>query len=335
MRSTRDAGIRSRTLIVLHAAAGKSTAQIADAVGYDPSAVLKVLHRFAADGDDGLRDHREDNGHAKVTDGMWGTLATLLSASPEDYGWARPTWTQELLARQVRGATGVRLSPSTVGRMLSELGARWGMARPTVACPLGPRAQARRVRAIERRLATLPADEEAFYEDEVDIHLNPRIGRDWMLPGAQKTVLTPGQNQKHYLAGALHTRTGQVFWVGNGKKNSYLFLQLLRRLIAAFPYATKLHVVLDNYGIHSSRLVQWALPEEFHGRIVLHFLPPYSPDHNRIERLWRELHANVTRNHRCATLADLLRRVAAFLRRVSPYPGTKASLLRAPQPRAA
>ena len=122
----------------------------------------------------------------------------------------------------------------------------------------------------------------------------------------QKTVLTPGQNQKHYLAGALHTRTGQVLWVGNGKKNSYLFLQLLRRVADAFPRATKLHVVLDNYGIHSSRLVKWALTEEFHGRIVLHFLPPYSPDHNRIERLWRELHANVTRNHRCATLRELL-----------------------------
>ena len=92
MRSTRDAGIRSRALIVLHAAAGKSTGHIADAVGYDPSAVLKVLHRYAAEGDDGLRDHREDNGHAKVDDAMWGTLATLLGGSPEDYGWARPTW---------------------------------------------------------------------------------------------------------------------------------------------------------------------------------------------------------------------------------------------------
>jgi hypothetical protein len=126
--------------------------------------------------------------------------------------------------------SGVRVSDTTVGRMLAALGARWGMARPTVACPLGSRAQARRVRAIERRLATLPAGEEAFYEDEVDIHLNPRIGRDWMLPGDQKTVLTPGQNQKHYLAGALHTPTGQVFWVGNGRKNSYLFLQLLADL---------------------------------------------------------------------------------------------------------
>lgn len=335
MRTTRDAGIRSRTLIVVHAAAGKSTAQIADAVGYDSSAVLKVLHRFGAEGEAGLRDHRADNGHTKVDDGMWGTLATLLVASPEDYGWARPTWTQELLARQLGRETGVRVSESTVGRMLAALGARWGMARPTVACPLGTRAQARRVRAIETLLGTLPAGEQAFYEDEVDIHLNPRIGRDWMLPGDQKTVLTPGQNQKHYLAGALHTRTGQVLWVGNGRKNSYLFLQLLRKLTDAFPGTAKLHVILDNYGIHSSQLVQWALTQEFHGRIVLHFLPPYSPNHNRIERLWRELHANVTRNHRCATLAELLRRVATFLRRVSPYPGTKASLLRAPRSRAA
>jgi transposase len=335
MRKTRDAGVRSRALIVLHAAAGKGTAQIADAVGYDPSAVLKVVHRFRAEGEDGLRDHREDNGHVKVDDALRAALAVLLLGTPEDYGWARTTWTQELLARQLARDHGVHVSDSTVGRMLAALGARWGMARPTVRCPLGARVQRRRVRAFERRLAQLPAGEEAFYEDEVDIHLNPRIGRDWMLPGDQKRVLTPGQNHKHYLAGALHTRTGHVFWAGNGRKNGHLFLLLLRRLAEAFPHAPKLHVVLDNYGIHSSRLVQWALTEEFHDRIVLHFLPPYSPDHNRIERLWRELHANVTRNHRCATLAALLRRVAAFLHRISPYPGTRTSLVRAPAARAA
>ena len=53
-------------------------------------------------------------------------------------------------------------------------------------------------------------------------------------------------------------------------------------------------------------------------------LPPYSPNHNPIDRLWRERHMNVTRNHLCATVPDLLRPVAAFLHRVSPYPGTKA-----------
>ena len=335
VRKTREAGLRIRSLIILHAAAGKSSGEIAEAISYDPSAVLKVIHRFLAEGEDGMRDHRADNGQPKVDEALRAALCAVVARSPQDYGWARPTWTQELLARQLTAMTRVRVSETTVGRMLADLGIRWGMARPTVACPWAPRAQRRRLRAIARRLATLPAGEEAFYEDEVDIHLNPRIGRDWMLPGTQKTVLTPGQNQKHYLAGALNTRTGQVLWVGNGRKNSYLFLLLLRRLREAFPRARKLHVVLDNYGIHSSRLVQRALTEEFGGRIVLHFLPPYSPDHNRIERLWRELHANVTRNHRCRTLPELLRRVEAFLRRASPFPGTKVSLMREPKRRAA
>lgn len=335
VRKTRDAGLRTRALIMLHAAAGKGTAGIAEAVGYHPSAVLKVVHRFLAEGEAGLRDHREDNGYLKVTDELRATLVALVHGSPEDHGWARPTWTQELLARQLSHQTRVRVSTTTVARTLVELGARWGMARPTVECPWAPAVKGRRVREIERLVARLPAGEEAFYEDEVDIHLNPRIGRDWMLPGEQKTVRTPGQNEKHYLAGALHTRTGNVLWVGNGRKNSHLFLQLVRRLVAAFPTATKLHVILDNFSIHSSRLVKYALTEEFHGRVVLHFLPPYSPKHNRIERLWRELHANVTRNHRCRTLTELLRRVAAFLRRASPYPGTNVSLMRAPKRRAA
>jgi len=44
----------------------------------------------------------------------------------------------------------------------------------------------------------------------VNIHLNPKTGPDWMLPGQQKTVLTPGQNQKRYLAGALDAHTGKL-----------------------------------------------------------------------------------------------------------------------------
>lgn len=51
-----------------------------------------------------------------------------------------------------------------------------------------------------------------FYEDEVDIHLNPRIGADWQLRGQQKRIVTPGQNEKYYLAGALHSGMGKGQW---------------------------------------------------------------------------------------------------------------------------
>ena len=58
----------------------------------------------------------------------------------------------------------------------------------------------RRLAWIRRLIRNLGPDEVAVYEDEVDIHLNPKIGLDWMLQGQQKEVLTPGQNQKRYLA---------------------------------------------------------------------------------------------------------------------------------------
>ncbi len=54
---------------------------------------------------------------------------------------------------------------------------------------------------------------------------------------------------------------------------------------------------------------------EFGHKFRLHFLPPYCPDDNRIERkLWRELHANVTVNHRCQTIEELMKEAVHYLK---------------------
>lgn len=170
------------------------------------------------------------------------------------------------------------------------------------------------MRAIRKALAHLKSDEVAYFEDEVDIHLNPRIGRDWTLRGQQKVVVTPGQNRKRYLAGALAVNGRDLLFVRSERKNSDLFLALLEKLRRHHPRTRRIHLVLDNYGIHSSRRVQAYLEE--HGSLFeLHFLPPYSPEHNDIERLWREVHANVTRNHRCKTIDTLMHQVSWHLRR--------------------
>ena len=71
-----------------------------------------------------------------------------------------------------------------------------------------------------------------------------------------------------------------------------------------------------------------ALAGYLSGRIDLQFLPPYSPDHNRIERLWQDLHANVTRNHRCPNMATLMRDVRYYLHkrnRKLPRPDGKSA----------
>ena len=48
---------------------------------------------------------------------------------------------------------------------------------------------------------------------------------------------------------------------------------------------------------------------------MLHFLPPYCPQGNKIERVWEDLHGNVTRNHTCADMKALMHEVRVWLRR--------------------
>jgi transposase len=91
-----------------------------------------------------------------------------------------------------------------------------------------------------------------------------------------------------------------------------LVIALLGRLREDYPRAPVIHVILDNYRIHDRKITQAALAG-FGGRIVLHFLPPYCPNENKIERVWEDLHANVTRNHTCRTSEALMVEVREHL----------------------
>lgn len=92
-----------------------------------------------------------------------------------------------------------------------------------------------------------------FYEDEVDIHLNPKIGADWQRRGQQKRVVTPGKNEKYYLAGALHSGTGKICLVGSSSKNSGLFISMLKHLKSTYRRAKTITLIVDNYIINKSR----------------------------------------------------------------------------------
>lgn len=329
-KQTREKGLAMRCQIVLLAGKQRSREQIAESVGCAVSWVGAVLRRYRTDGIEALADRRADNGDRKIDQQFLVTLGEVLDQSPEDFHFPRPTWTRELLVKVLQRQTGVKVHVTTMSRALRALGARRGRPRPTVGCPWPEAQKTRRLREIQQVLDTLPRNEVAVYEDEADIHLNPKIGLDWMNRGTQKTVFTPGQNQKRYVAGALDSRTRRMVWVIGQHKTAILFLLLLWKLHESYPRAKKIHVILDNFSIHSSALVQSSLQTPAGRRFVLHFLPPYCPDSNQIERVWQDLHANVTRNHRCRSMADLIRNVHNYLnhrnRRLPPTMLAKPNL---------
>src|SRR5437764_11753599 len=112
----------------------------------------------------------------------------------------------------------------------------------------------------------------------------------------------------------MDVRTGEIHWVEATRKDSWLFFAMLHKLTKVYAQAPGIHVILDNYGIHSSKIIAVAL-SHFASRVRLHFLPPYSPDENAIERVWQDLHANVTRNHCCLDMVALMAEVRYYLRK--------------------
>lgn len=312
--ATADKGLAMRCQIVLRAAKGRLRKEVADGVGCSVSWVDRVLARWRELGIAGLADRREDNGQLKLDEAYLARLYQVVDDCPRDYGYPRPTWTTELLARVLEQETGVKVHRATMSLALKKIGARLGRPKPTVGCPWSKRRRNRCISAIEKVVQDLGPREVAVYLDEVDIHLNPKIGADWMNRGHQKEVMTPGQNVKRYIAGALDARTGQLIWAQGDRKNSLLVIALLNKLVATYPRARAIHIVLDNFKIHDSQATRAAVTAQ-KGKVVLHFLPPYCPDHNRIERTWRDLHDNVTRNHKCRNMDELMTEVVDYLRR--------------------
>jgi len=67
-------------------------------------------------------------------------------------------------------------------------------------------------------------------------------------------------------------------------------------------------VILNNYCIHSNGLTNLAL-QQTEDRIVLHFLPRYYQQGNKIERVWEDVHSHATRNHICVDMKALMHEV--------------------------
>jgi transposase len=237
----------------------------------------------------------------------------LATKTPEDFGFFRTRWSCELMAHTSAWEADVRVSTESVRRVMRRLGYVWRRPRPVVG-PVDPDRDAK-LRVIQDLLTNLPPDETAVFQDEVDVHLNPKIGPCWMKRGEQAEVVTPGNNEKRHLAGSLVWRTGTLVVSPPGtRRNADLFVAHLDDLRVRFRHVRKVHVICDNAAFHRGRKVQDYLRAWGH-RIVLHFLPRYAPETNPVERVWWRMHETVTRNHRCPTLDDLLCNVYSWLER--------------------
>jgi len=239
------------------------------------------------------------------------SLLALLQKTPAVYGWCRTRWSCATLALQLQTQRSINVSAETIRRGLHALGWVWKRAK-LVAKDSDPDRVSRlaRIRCVYEQLGPREA---LLFADELDLHLLPKVGSQWMPQATQVEVMTPGTNERRYLAGALDVRTGRVHHCLWFRKMTGLFLDLLNLLDRAYPARRfhRIYVVADNCKIHKAAQVQRWLRQ--HPRFHLLFLPTYCPRANPIERCFGDRHDKVTRNHRRKRMHDLVKDVQRHL----------------------
>jgi len=309
-RGKHPAELRLRAHIILLLADGLTWAAVCAVLYCSRRTVARWKQRFQEQGPDGLLDR--PRGAPCRFGCLWPALvvAWVKDFTPRAFGLLRSRWCCETLALLLWQLHGVGVSRETVRRWLRRENLVWRRPRPVLRRPDAER-QARldKIRAV---LRDLPDDETAVFEDEVDLALNPEIGCMWMERGQQAEVVTPGDNDKCYLAGSLHWRTGLLITTVGPKRDAALFVRHLQDLLSRLRCYKKVHVICDNAKYHTSRLVQ-----EFYAahqdRLEFHPLPRYAPECNPVERVWWRLHEAITRNHTCQSLPELVDLALAWL----------------------
>lgn len=312
-----DQRLRAHILLLLDDGVGWA---VITAVLFTSSATVnRWRKRFLAEGVPGIAGRRCWRAHVRE---WWVALALrwVLDCSPTEFRFVRSRWTCEAVAVLLREDYRVRVSRETVRRRLRAHNLVYRRPRPV----LGPKDPAHAVKLgkIRKLLRLLPRDQVAVFMDEVDINTNPKIGSMWMVRGEQAEVVTPGNNEKRYLAGSLDWRTGRLT-LTEGKarqgRNTELFLSHLDDLRRTYRCYRVIHVICDNAKPHYAKKVREYLAKHG-GRVVVHFLPTYAPQTNPIERVWWHLHEEVTRNHRCRDMAELLAMVRDWLAADHTFP---------------
>jgi transposase len=147
----------------------------------------------------------------------------------------------------------------------------------------------------------------------------------WSPKGQQVMIVTPAQPKKRYGLGAVNYHTGETVVLIRRRKRRIETAELLQALLDRHPTG-RVFVAWDNASTHQDDDVETVVRGAA-GRLVLLYLPTYSPWLNPIEMLWRHFHREVTHCELFETMAALVTAAYDFFARYNQTPKRVLSII--------
>jgi transposase len=292
--------VRRRMQVLWLKSQGVAHKEICRLTGINRTTLCKYLRMFQSGGVEKLR---EINFYAPQS-----ALAQHRCKLEAYFRKHPPATIKEAMAK-IEELTGLKRSPSAVGKFLNTVGMR---PRKVGAIPSqgDPEKQEEfRIKELEPRLEEARQGKRAvFFVDAAHFVLSPFLGILWSF--VRLFVKASAGRRRFNVLGALHAITHQLVMVTNDSYiNAQSVCDLLRK-IAAMKLDVPITLVLDNARYQKCRLVT-ALALSLN--IELLFLPPYSPNLNLIERLWKFVKKQVLYSRYYSDFGDFKRAIRGCL----------------------
>jgi transposase len=288
--------------------------------GYTPSEIGKILGISADTVNRFVKEFTEVPLSEYFTlkySGKTGNLSTeqltLLEAQLNEYLYLKISEIRQYVLHEF----GISYSKEGMRDLLNRLGFRYKKTR-TVPSKAVPEAQAAWVENFDKQLSQLADNEEVYFIDGVHPMHNTKPTFGWIKKGLDYALPANSGRQRINLNGAVCIQDPQRIFVVEADMISYESnIALFEKMIKARK-GKRLIVYADNAKYnHAVKLKEWVAAHS--DRIELRHLPPYSPNLNPIERLWKFMKKEVIHSNYYEKFDEFRKGVLAFFDNIENY----------------
>ncbi len=280
-----------RKRAVARVQSGEGPEDVVRTMGFSRPCIYHWLAMYRAGGWDALNARKRGGRKQKLSGPniAW-VYRVVVGSDPRQYKFPFALWTRQAIAILIYRQFKIRLSKNSVGRLLAQLGI-------TPQKPLWRAYQQDpdRVRQWVKEEYPAIAQEakrqraEIWFGDESGLRSDYHAGTTWGVKGQTPVVRTTGARYRLNMLSAVNRRGKMRFMIEKRKLSAEVFCRFLDRLMAGISQSIIL--ILDGHPIHKSGTVAEKV-RSYRGRLRLYLLPPYSPELNPSEEVWREVKSN-------------------------------------------
>jgi transposase len=299
---------------------GRKIDDVTEIMGVGRRSVLEWWEKYRRGGADELSTKAAAGRPASLSDQQLRELrAIIIEIDPRQLGFVMALWTREMIGDLIQQRFRVTLSKVTVGRILKRL----GMSPQR---PLYRAYQQDPEKVLEWKENTYPqirkdADEHGafiFFADEASVRTDFHSGTTWAPVGQTPVVTATGDRKSIMMVSAISPRGELRFHIHEGSFRAAHFIEFCRQLLK--DAERDIFLIVDGSSVHTAKQVKEFVAST-QGKLQLYFLPPYSPDLNPDEWVWKNV-KNDTIGRSAVRGKDDLKAVAVgALRHLQKVPG--------------